>query len=122
MRSGSRFRVGKTQLIRNWGVYGKQNSGLTQRMTAERADALWVLRVHESNREAQAYEQVVAAKFGLPQTVFHVGRSHIMFEQADVDQIFRNLAPQTDRAVWCLAAHGRDIESPLYRPWIPTGH
>lgn len=112
MRKGTKFRVGLTSLFNNRGDFGLGN-----RLSTEQADAAWILSTHENLQDALAHEQIVSAKFGLPEVTFRQATGNIgqtkMFTQEVIDKIFDELHPQIDCAIRCLNAHGKKIEYPL---------
>ncbi len=115
MRQGGRYRVGQTKLF----LRGRhQNSnfdfGLAQRARTEKADAAWILKVHGSLAEALVYEQLVSARYGLPEVCFYQSWEAKCYTQEMIDQIYDALAPQEENACRCLEDHGRRLEYPLY--------
>ena len=131
MRQGDRYRVGQTQLFLNSRSdrSGNYDFGLAHRARREKADAAWILKIHHSYSEALAYEQIVSAKFGLPQVIFRPSRleweaSHSKadetfkaarhYTQTVIDRIYQELYPQAESAIRCLQAHGRKLEYPIY--------
>jgi DNA helicase II / ATP-dependent DNA helicase PcrA len=116
MRKGDYFRVGKTMFFRSCGHPSKANFaiGLPLRMRQEHADAGWVLKLHETEAEATAYEQIVAATYGLPEACFTASNNCRHFTQDVIDSIFVNIPDQMQKAVRCLNAHGRDLLYPLF--------
>ena len=116
MRQDDRYRVGQTKLFLNSRSdrAGNYDFGLSQRARQERADAAWVLKIHHSYSEALAYEQIVSAKFGLPQVIFRTFKAAKHYTQTVIDLIYQELYPQTESAIRCLEAHGRKLEYPIY--------
>lgn len=108
MRKGTKFRVGITNLFDN-----KNKFGLSSRFTIEGGDAAWVLSVHKTLQDALAHEQIISAKFGLPEVTFRQASGNAgqqkMFTQEVIDKIFDELHSQIDSAIRCLEAHGRKI-------------
>jgi len=114
MRKGDHFRVGKTMFFRSDGSSVKAVIGLGLRMRQEGADSAWVLKTHETEAEATAHEQIVAANFGLPEACFKAAKNCRHFTQSVIDSIFANIHDQKARARLCLEAHGRLLEFPLF--------
>ncbi len=121
MRRGNRYRVGQTKLFRNAPSIRENGQlfffGLADRGRVERADAAWVLKVHQTYQEALVYEQIVSATYGLPEVSFKEatgGRSQKQFTQEMIDYIYDSLPPLEDRAKRCLEDHGRKLSYPLY--------
>jgi DNA helicase-2/ATP-dependent DNA helicase PcrA len=116
MRKGNYFRVGKTRFFRSAGdVYKKYAViGLALRIRQENADAGWVLEIHTSEAEATAYEQVVAANYGLPEACFKAANNCVHFTQEIIDSIFERIPNQLAKAARCLQDHGRELSFPLF--------
>ncbi len=116
MRQGDRYRVGQTQLFLNSrsDKAGNYDFGLAHRARREKADAAWILKIHHSYSEALAYEQIVSAKFGLPQVVFRTFNTAKHYTQTVIDHIYQELYPQAESAIRCLEAHGRKLQYPIY--------
>ena len=115
MRQRDRYRVGQTKLFLR-GRYQNSNFdfGLAQRARTEKADAAWILKVHGSLAEALVYEQLVSARYGLPEVCFYQSWEAKCYTQEMIDQIYDALAPQEENACRCLEDHGRKLEYPLY--------
>jgi len=112
MRQGTRYRVGQCQLFR------QENAtfGVSQRARVERADAAWILEVHDTLQGALACEQIMSARYGIPEMVFHPP-SHIRyFTKEVIDMVYEAFEPGElhDKALRCLADHNRDIDFPIY--------
>lgn len=71
MKKGDNWRVGKSYLV-------KPNSqtnfalGPQRRMNTEKADAVWILGVYETNTEALLAEEYFSVKWGLPKALFRM--------------------------------------------------
>ncbi len=104
------FRVGWCQLFRSDGVLH-----IGARMNLERADALWILKVHKSKSEASVYESVVAATCGVPTATFEP----LDAGPYTLDAI-RSIFSQVPRSggVKALASHGLGFSLPF---WPPPG-
>src|SRR5690606_38821918 len=65
MRQGDRWRVGTVQL------FGKPQKGsewrFSMRCHGEKADAGWILSVHDSDMDARIHENIVSANYGITQ-------------------------------------------------------
>jgi hypothetical protein len=69
MRRGNNFRIGMTR------AFGSQGeTRLFFRFNQECADAMWVVFSSENKREVEIQEQVLSAKYGLPQNCFEWGQ------------------------------------------------
>jgi len=112
MKKGGRYRVGQAQLFNT--VEGRARFGLGTRARVERADAAWILQVHNSLESAITHEAITAAKYGLPQVVFNPVWNSAHLTQEAIDHIYDELSPLEEKAIQCLNDHGRKLEYPLY--------
>ena len=116
MRQGQRYRIGKTRLYiepnRKDGTIFQL--GIANRLRQEKADAVWILKTHDTEQGALAYEQIVAASYGLPEMVFKTGNGCRNYTQAVIDHVYSELFPQDIQAWRCLEEHGRKMEHPLW--------
>ncbi len=87
--------------------------GLATRISEEKADAIWVLSLHETRAEARLAEECVSAKFGIPQTRFIAGQGRLDVTQERLDEFWREFSDNSDRAEAALRAHNRDIRYPF---------
>ena len=72
------YRIGRTKSVRSTGI-GTPQLGLVVRSNQEDADAMWILKVCDSQPEAAFHESRLAAEYGLPTASFHaVGRDLAM--------------------------------------------
>ena len=113
MRKGDHFRIGKTRFFRSRGR-ADFIIGLPLRMRQEKADHGWILKVHSTESEATAYEQIVAAVYGLPEACFVSNTANRQFTQEVIDSIFDGIPNQFAKAVRCLQDHHREIDHPLF--------
>jgi DNA helicase II / ATP-dependent DNA helicase PcrA len=111
MRKGDFFRIGKTKVFRSGSGKGDV-IGLPLRMRQEKADAGWILSIHDTADEATANEQIASANYGLPQTCFSATAMHT--SQVVIDKIFASIPAQIAKAVRCLQDHNRLLEFPLF--------
>ena len=111
MKQGTRYRVGQTQMFRQ---DGKGNFGLSERARVERAEAAWILKIHETYSDALAYEQILSVRYGLPEMVFNPPSNIKYFTQEIIDLVFNSLGDLTNNAEKCLSDHGRMLEYPIY--------
>jgi len=67
MRRGSTWRIGTSDIIRNYaaGIFG-----VGQRARQEDADAAWIISVHCSESEALLHEDYISLKYGISKMVF----------------------------------------------------
>lgn len=118
MRKGDYFRVGKTRFFRSTGENFPDHKGyaigLAIRFKQEKADSIWVLKLHETDAEAIAYEQIVSATYGLPQICFMAANNMRHMNQIVLDGIFKSIPNQLSKAVRCLSDHGRMLDFPMF--------
>lgn len=115
MRKGLHFRVGKTKFFRSAGADTNSGRviGVASRMLQEGADSVWVLRVHKTDADATAYEQIVSASYGLPEACFTASYGCKGFTQEVIDRIFAEVPNQLRNAAQCLQDHGRLLDYPI---------
>ena len=88
------YRLGMTKSLRS-NDDGKEELGFKVRLNQEHGDALWVLRVCESQAEALYWEASYAARFNLPTACFHgLGRRLKMDEQW-LERLYSELDTET---------------------------
>lgn len=114
-RKGFGYRVGWCKLFTT--ANGETSFHLAQRARIEKADAVWILKVHASRTEASVHESIVAARYGLPTATFEpVDNANHQTAEA-IASIFAALSDTNiHRGQECLRDHGRDADYPLY-PW-----
>ncbi len=112
MKKGDRYRVGQAQLFNT--AEGRAYFGLGTRARIERADAAWILKVHDSLESAITHEAITAARYGLPQIVFNPVWNNAHLTQGAINRVYDELLPLEEKARRCLDDHGRKLEYPLY--------
>ena len=95
-------------------------NGLDARCRQEGGDAVWVIRRCESRLEAQKYEQLYMAQYGLPGLCFK-GKTYQELDQDAIDFIFDSI-PTRERAQSLANDLGLDLSYPHYTPYIAKGH
>ena len=95
-------------------------NGLDSLCRQEGGDAIWVLRRCESRLEAQKYEQLFMAQYGLPGLCFKT-KNYQELDQAATDFIFETI-PTRERAQSLANDMGLDLSYPHYTPYIAKGH
>lgn len=108
MQKGSQFRVGMSKIT----VGENRGSGPVARLKQENADALWILGFYATRDEAFIMEQAISGKFGLPQIVFN---DVSIQTKGLIEQAWKFIGDNFDRAVTCLNYFGRDIRYPLFK-------
>lgn len=111
------FRVGWCQLFSQQGE-GNRPFHLGQRARLEKADRVWILKVHVNRTDASVYESIVAAKYGLPTATFEPVKGARHLTKEAIAQIFGS-NDWTSRGLKCLDEHKRQFDYPLYP--FPTG-
>lgn len=114
MRKGNWYRVGHCQLFQKPLKDAVHNFHLGIRARLENADAAWILKMHTSKAEAYAYEQLISAKYGIPQMVFKPVHNNKNSTPEYIAYVYNNLSDQEEKAKDCLIAHNRDINYPFY--------
>jgi hypothetical protein len=111
MRKGNYFRIGTAQ---TW--YNKKDGrdfGPSMRARQERADSMWVLEQYKTKDEALIAEKVIWTKFGLPDLIFHCS-GKASSTQEHLDQAWKEIGENRERAASCLKYFRRDINFPLW--------
>ncbi len=122
MRKGERFRIGMAKMD-----YGHSGSGPFHRARTEEADALWILSVHDSRGKAFLHEEVVSAKYGLPEMTFIPctgnAAENANFTAEGLTWAWSQFegVDLTSRAIQCLNDFGRNIQYPIYVPENQSG-
>ncbi len=94
-------------------------NGLRMRCNQEGGDAIWVLRHCTSRKEAQTYEQLYLAQYGLPGLCFKAG-AYTELDQEAIDFVFASL-PTGERAERLARDLGLDLNAPHYTPLTTQG-
>lgn len=109
MRRGDQYRIGRTRMM-----YSSQHKGfgIILRGRREKADAVWILSMHDSVSEASLAEVLTQHEFNIP---------GVHFEPVDGDvlnatEFWRKLGANKENGEKCLASFGRLVESPLWTP------
>jgi hypothetical protein len=105
-RRGSDYRIGRT----TWRTRSQNNSlGVLRRAESQRADAIWILSVHESDREAALAEALTAQQWRLPTWQFSS-----VNETMPLAEFWSKVGNNRVHAAACLRAYGRDVDLPLF--------
>jgi hypothetical protein len=117
MRKGARWRVGTVQMFAQHSPSVSKKNGdfrPKMRMNQEDADAMWILRVCDTDREARMYEQIVSCRFGIPQVTFRPPSGCKNNLDAEfIDTVFGDLGDLTGNGLRCLAAHDLEVLFPF---------
>lgn len=110
-RDGFGYRVGWCKLFNTGRV---KSLHLAHRALLEKADAVWILKIHDGRTDASVYESIVAAKYGLPTVTFEPveGANHLT--ETAIGSIFVALREDNEvRGARALQEHGLDATLPL---------
>lgn len=88
-REGFGYRIGQTQGVRSRD--GEIVNGLYVRLNQEHGDKMWILKTCFSKEEASYYEQLIAFKYGIPTTVFHVNGRRMAINQSYVNKLYNEI-------------------------------
>jgi len=91
-------------------------NGLDSRCRQEGGDAIWVLGRFHSRKEAQMYEQLYLARYGLPGLCFK-SKGYQELDQAAIDFVFASI-PTYERAVMLANDLGIDLATPHFIPTV----
>ncbi len=87
---GLGYRIGVTSGVRSTSD-GTLVNGIQMRASQEVADRAWILRASNDSREVRFYEQLYAARYGLPTCVFHVRGRRMALTQDHIDRLFQEI-------------------------------
>lgn len=108
MKKGDKYRVGWCQLFNS-----TRTNHLAQRSRIERADATWILSVHDSKAEASLQECKVAVQFGIPQVMFQQASGQVShYTQKVLNDFWSWAGDLTGKAAVVLAHFGREAQYP----------
>ena len=117
MRRGTRWRIGTVQMFGNGSAATTEKHGqfrVKMRMNQEAADAVWLLKVFDTDREARAYEQIASFKYGVPQTTFRPPCGSKNNLDIDfINTVFDALGDLTENGIRCLKDHGLELMFPF---------
>lgn len=110
MRRDGQYRIGRTT--------GRMESqrgrfGAMMRVTAEGADALWILAAFDSKEEAALKEWELAFRFGVPTLTFNYHGSSLM-DEGNLALFWSRVGDNSTHAAALFAEFGRDIRYPLW--------
>jgi len=111
MRQGDKFRLGQCKLIQRDGIL---HLGVRERI--EKADAVWILGVHNNRQSSLKEEAILSTKYRLPTVTFKETNCSIHFKQEILDEIFNSINKDV---MYCdaldiLELYDRDIEYPIW--------
>jgi superfamily I DNA/RNA helicase len=100
------YRVGTSKLRTPHGAVS-----LNVRCRLEKSDRIWILRICDSKREAEMWEQIIAIRYQIPYCTFETNGSR---SKEEIQQIFRETA-DVSKGYQCLQAHGLLFDYPILR-------
>lgn len=100
------YRVGWCQLFNSEGALH-----FGQRARLEKADAAWILEVHDTKKRASAAESIIAANFGIPTVMLEPNGE--LYDEEVVSKIFNEI-DSWENGSDCLRAYRLDPELPLW--------
>jgi len=111
MLRGDKARVGTTKSCDN------PAGSVAMRGRQENADAAWILDIFHDRDSAHLFENMIAYKYGIPQTNFRrkweINSSTIRV-QTWLDKFWAMFPSNVDSLKRCLVDYGRDIEYPFW--------
>ena len=124
-KRGVGFRIGSA--VGAYRVNGRDRLGAAQRCLHERADAVWIISVHDEQLEARIAEVRLAATYGLPLTPFRAqhdraryGEGSVSASQTAIDRLYASLET-AGAAQRLFASEGLSVEHPHHRAQTHTG-
>ena len=106
---GYGYRVGISRFKK--GCMSRNGFGLSSRLSCERGNKAWILRVCDSRREAEAWEEITSVKYGIPESVFNAGHACRNKTQDFIKLVFSHANPAN--AERCLTDYGLFADIPL---------
>jgi superfamily I DNA/RNA helicase len=100
------FRVGQCRLYNGNSFHGNL---ISLRVSHEKADRAWVLKVFDSLTEARTYETMVSVRYGIPTTTFEVHHDYGSYQ--NIAKIFS--AADRNGGYTCLLDHGKFFNLPF---------
>ena len=120
MRKGNHFRIGKSYLYKTVRKNKEGEFGYLNRARQERADAVWIIQVCDSNEEAALYENYYSYTYGIPQLMFKdpMVKGQI-FGQEMIDEFWDLIGDNSDKGNNILKAFQLDVNYPLWTNGAP---
>ena len=119
-KEGIGFRLGTSQVYT--AGQARPTVGFKQRSLQEHADALWIIRTHDTENEARSDEMLTSLRYGLPTLPFvarkgprNVSGNGLVHDARHIAKIFSSLNT-TDAAHRLLEDTGLDVERPHHAP------
>jgi hypothetical protein len=120
MEKDGLFRIGKTHLFKI-SPDGRFRFGPGERARAEKAGALWLLGIYETNTEALLAEESFSVKWQIPKALFistpdryNSNGLYKWISQEQLDKHHQGLVKDISHYAQCLASIGRSIDYPLW--------
>lgn len=115
MRKGDWWRIGMTRLVKGT---DRKASGIGQRVSAEGADAAWILDLFDTKNEALYHEKLWGSQYKISDMIFKYDgdhRSEHCLTTDQIESIWQETSSETS-ALQLLADKGRDPAYPFYAP------
>ena len=111
MRRGDQYRIGRTRMM-----YSSQNKGfgIVLRGRREKADAVWILSMHDDLASASLNEMLTQHEFNIPGVHFEPADNDVV----DIRAFWRKLGSNANNGEQCLSRFGLLSESPLWHPGL----
>ncbi len=110
MRRGNHYRIGRTPFS-----YDSQGgaSGLAMRGNSEKADAVWLLSVHDTKKSAATWELILQTKYMIPSVRF---KKTSVADVVDVDEFWNQVGDNSQHGMKVLSDHGLEPDFPIWEP------
>lgn len=113
MKKKNRFRVGRCILFRSPSEKNMAGSfGPAMRCYQEKGEAVWILKLCSTGREAEMWQQIISCKFGIPTTCFKDHNCGWRDKEA-IDFIYE-IVDESSKPAECLRFFGRNIDYPIW--------
>ena len=89
-KQGLGYRIGQTRGVRKNDKSELQN-GLEVRLRQEKGDKIWLLKVCQTQQEANYYENYYAFEYGIPTLVFHAKGRNIILNEEDLRNLYNSI-------------------------------
>jgi superfamily I DNA/RNA helicase len=116
MRRGTHYRIGRTPF-----AYASQGgaSGLAMRGKSEKADAVWLLSLHDTKKSASTWELILQTKYMIPSVRF---KKTSAADMIDVDEFWNQVGDNSDHGSKVLSDYDLEPDFPIWEPGRGKGH
>jgi superfamily I DNA/RNA helicase len=113
MEKNGLYRIGKCKLV--YGNNYHQGPGIFERMRNEAADTIWILSIHDTDKEAQLQEKRLSMQFDISQLMFRARYpKNSKITQSDLDYIWSFSEDKKENIKKCLKEFGRLLKYPIF--------